>query len=163
MARDPLLFDAIFVDVLVVSTLGDFPAVIERAERGLALQPRNAALLGNRALALQKLGRADEARADFDKALEVAPDADAIRLFRAKFRIEVAPQDWPGAVDDLTRVLSKQPGFVDAHYLRGVALHNLGRFREAIEDYDAAERAAPQATWIARLRALREDARARAR
>lgn len=159
--RDPGHVEALVVDTLLCLALQDFPACLERTERGLALQPGQLTFAANRATALAQLGRRDEAIAVLDKAIEAQPDADGLWFLRGKMKIERQPTDFPGAVDDLSRVIAKRKPPMETWFYRAYALHQLGRYREAIEDYDQAERVMPNSPVLARIRAYREDARAR--
>ncbi len=160
IARKPHLFQAIFDEVLVLVTVGDAKGALAWCDRGLGMQPRHPDLLFHRAVQLMVSGQGEEARAAFDRAVEAAPDQPAVHFWRGKFRVEVAPQNFPGAVEDMTKVLEIEANVPDAHFIRGVALQNLGRYQDAIADYDATEHMAPNAPYIPNLRKLREDARA---
>jgi regulator of sirC expression with transglutaminase-like and TPR domain len=160
LALDPISFDALNVAALVAVALDDKPGALELADRTLALDPRNGAVLGNRAILLGALGRTEESGAAFDLAVERCPDAETLRFLRARFRLDTK-HDWAGALDDLTRFLDVKPDHAEGHYLRGIALHQLGRFQEAVAELDGSERLNPRAPYLALLRRYRDDARAR--
>jgi tetratricopeptide (TPR) repeat protein len=160
ITRKPHLFQAAFDEVLVFATLGDARNALAWCDRGLRMQPRHPDLLFHRAVQLFLSNQPDEARAAFDRAVEITPNQPAVHFWRGKFRVEAAPQNFPGAVEDMTRVLELEANVPDARFLRGVAFQNLGRYQDAIADYDATERMAPNAPYMPTVRKLRDEARA---
>jgi tetratricopeptide (TPR) repeat protein len=161
LEHDPSSFEALFIDTAFCMHLLDYETALDRAKRGLAIQPASVTLLANMALSLQQLGRRDEALAVIDKAVAAMPEAEGMHYLRGKMRMELPQPDCKGALEDLNLVLKGTRVQVDAVFYRGMAHHGLGELREAIADYDLAERAMPTGWFVPKLRALREDARTR--
>ncbi len=93
-------------------------------------------LWNRRGLALCRLSRLEEARASFDRALQINPECtDAVNnvgvvLYRQKRYDE--------SVAIFDEIIAKQPDYVRAWYNKGVVMNRLGRFRQAIDYYDKA-------------------------
>ncbi len=54
----------------------------------------------------------------------------------------------PGAVEALTRAIEREPLSADHRVSRGIAYHNLGRFTDAVADFDRAAQLAPRSPLI---------------
>ena len=65
---------------------GDLPTALEYLDRALALDPDNERALVYRGIAHDKLGHADKARADLDRALEVNPSSRIAEIRRLEFQ-----------------------------------------------------------------------------
>ena len=50
---------------------------------------------------------------------------------------QIASQDYEGAIVTLTEIIHTSPEFHQAYYARGVASSDLGRYEDAIKDYQA--------------------------
>lgn len=89
-----------------------------------------------RGLALCRLGLLSEARASFDRALQInAECTDALNnigvvLYRQK--------KFDEAVAIFDEIIGREPGYIRAWYNKGVVMDRLGRFRQAVEYYDQA-------------------------
>ncbi|MBC5768539.1 tetratricopeptide repeat protein [Ramlibacter albus] len=89
-----------------------------------------------RALALHREGRFDEARALYEAILQEQPrHFDALNLLGT---IALQRGDYTGAIALITQALEVQPRLPGAYNNRGVALKELGRLHEALRDYDKA-------------------------
>jgi len=82
----------------------------------------------------------DRARATADRAAVVQPHHPAVHLLLG--RVHIAAGRPVEAVDELRRALRLDPGAVAAHRIQGFALVQLGRFAEAVEQWDQWERLA---------------------
>ena len=102
---------------------GDWRAALTRAEAASALTPEDAAVLAMRAQALDRLGRAADARAAIDRALAIAPD-DPLLAVRYVEIVELPGRRYQDADQRLLRAVAEQP------YL-ATAWRMLGRVREA--------------------------------
>jgi hypothetical protein len=109
------------------------------APRGRSSAPDAAALLAD---AEEAFGRhdLDRARAAADRAAVVQPHDPAVHLLLGRVHLEAGR---PGeAVDELRRALRLDPGALSAYRLQGFALVRLGRFAEAVEQWEQWERLA---------------------
>ena len=102
---------------------GDWKAALTRAEAASALTPEDPAVLAMRAQALDRLGRAADARAAIDRALAIAPD-DPLLAVRYVEIVELPGRRYQDADQRLLRAVAEQP------YL-ATAWRTLGRVREA--------------------------------
>jgi tetratricopeptide (TPR) repeat protein len=90
--------------------------------RALSLSPDIGRAHTNRAIALAKLGRDDEALAHYDEALRQDPDDERARGNRGNLRFDRGDLD--GALADYERLRSEKPDMGNAHF--GVArIHRL--------------------------------------
>ena len=95
----------------------------------------------NRALALFRLGRIDEAIGDFTKAIKInGEDADA---HYNRGLLYLAKGQYDKAVADFAVVIKLNPNAVDAYCNRGGANFRLGRLDQALQDYTEAIKIAP--------------------
>ncbi|MGW6497516.1 tetratricopeptide repeat protein [Nonomuraea angiospora] len=143
---------------LLRSEQGDEAGALECYATALRLDPDLVEVYGNRAVLHFTAGRAAEAVADLDRAIELR-DAAMLRVNRGIGRHELG--DAEGAVGDYDAALAS--GDVDAAdvlFRRGLSHHALGRHGRAGADWDAhlrlmAERGevSEYADEIARLRA----------
>lgn len=86
----------------------------------------------NRGVAHRELGLAEQAAADFTRALEADPSYDRALLNRADLYIELGR--FEAAVGDLTRAIELDPEAALAFYLRGLAHCALLRVEEGVGD-----------------------------
>ncbi|MEM9352602.1 MAG: tetratricopeptide repeat protein [Planctomycetota bacterium] len=84
----------------------------------------------------------EKARADFDRAVELAPENTALRLKRAIYH--QGRKDFANALADADAVLQFSPNEPNAYIIKGESLRQLGRDDEAIEAFDNATRLAPR-------------------
>lgn len=104
---------------------------------GGRLSPRlRAQTLVARGVALDNLGRLDEARADFDAAL--ALDPESLPVLSAAAVNAQARGDAEQAVALASRVLAQQPRDGQTLHTRGLAHYFAGRFDAARADFEAA-------------------------
>jgi len=115
---------------------GSYGQALANFDKALALQPRHADALANRAEALRELGHYDEALASCDRALALrTTHADALNN-RAAALIDLARFD--EALASCDRALAGRPDFALAHNNRGNALFGLERFDDAVASFDKA-------------------------
>jgi tetratricopeptide (TPR) repeat protein len=122
-------------------------------ERSVALDPDWHKSLTNRAVLRDLAGRADLARADYDRSLALRSDQPLALNNRGKLKQEV--RDLAGARDDFTAAIAQDPR---AMYYANRAEVNaaLGHTPEAIADYTAAlEREPGRHDWHAERAILR--------
>jgi serine/threonine-protein kinase len=89
------------------------------------------AMLGQ---ARRQVGKAEEALAAFDRALELAPDAPELYGYRARLHWDA--MRFEAAEADYTRALELAPQRADLRLDRAVTRVNRQSFAAAIEDYD---------------------------
>lgn len=123
--------------------LGDFERAIREYDLYLVASPGNPAAWSNRAIANLELGDLQAARADIDRAAQLAPDERDI----IENRIVIARRssDWPTVVSDTSQLLEQFPNDVALRLERGKALANLDAFETARDDFDRAVVLAPSA------------------
>lgn len=97
--------EAVFRELAgVCLELQKFEEAVTIAERGVALEPRNAELIGNLAIALLMAGRLGPARKAIDAATKLAPD-DQINqtIARILSELEEGRRDQPASLRDLSK------------------------------------------------------------
>jgi len=94
-----------------------------------------------RAMELEKLGRFEEASAQYGKALGSRPGDSAALSGRAGVLIELGR--FEAALADCDKLLSLRGDDLNALNMRGLALEGLKRFEEALVSYDRAIAIAP--------------------
>lgn len=83
-----------------------------------------------------------EARANAEKAAELAPDSSEAILALALVRL-YGDRDWNSAQEQFRRLLAIDPGNVEAHFYYSHYLAATGRFDEALDSLRAAQRIDP--------------------
>ena len=107
-------------------------------------------------------GQYDEAIADLDKAVRLAPEDAAVHVCRAIVRISKG--DFNAAIKDLDEAVRHDPRDATAHFCRGIAYGGKGRYDEAVADleksieFDRRDGAANCCRAIARLGKARAQA-----
>jgi tetratricopeptide (TPR) repeat protein len=103
-------------------------------DRAIGLEPLNASLHYNRALALVNLGRLEEAAAGYRRCLEINGDNTLALNNLGDLEREL------GALDDaqsrLDKALKIEPNYIKAHYNRSLVLLSQGRLREGFSEYE---------------------------
>jgi tetratricopeptide (TPR) repeat protein len=99
----------------------------------LAADPRSAGAHRNRGYAWLALRETEKAKADFDRAVEIAPDfAEA---YLARGGLYYIQGKYAEAIDDFDRVIELDPWNATARYYKALACEKVGRLREAVEAY----------------------------
>lgn len=122
----------------------------------LATSPADAPLLVRRAELYRLDGGLSNAVADLKAAARLQPELEALWWVRSRVRLDLGEME--GAVDDLTRLIGRQPGNAGAFAERGRAHEARQRFAEAAADYSEAIRlmSSPDPDlYLARARAER--------
>lgn len=96
-----------------------------------------------RAYAAARLGEYQTARQDLDRAVDLAPSDGELRETRVA--LAKALHDWPTVIEDCNWLLERQAPPAKWLTERGRALEQLGRYSEAIEDFDLIVRLEPTA------------------
>lgn len=98
-----------------------------------AAHPQDAEALNNLAQGLVRSGRAEEAIAHFDKAIELADDRWAYHFNRARAYADL--RDWPGAINGYRDALQLFPDDYATHFNLARALDAAARTAEAAAAY----------------------------
>jgi predicted Zn-dependent protease with MMP-like domain/Flp pilus assembly protein TadD len=138
----------------------DFERALAAADEAIRAEPRSVPALHYRAAALAELGRLDEAREAYDRALSAGKDDTDLVYGAADFHLN-ALQDGEEDRDALERgldlarrgwKLARKAGdraeAADFAWLEGVALNQLGRSTEALARLDEALAALPESVDV---------------
>jgi tetratricopeptide (TPR) repeat protein len=90
----------------------------------------------NRGRAYEELGDLQNAKADFDKAIELDPRH--LQALKALAKISYNEKNFSSALLQLSDVIKLHPNDAEAHYLAARSKHHLGYGKEALESYDIA-------------------------
>jgi tetratricopeptide (TPR) repeat protein len=93
-------------------------------------------VLNSRGMAQERLENFEQAKADYNKAIEINPEY--ANAYNNRGNIKVKQADYNGAIKDYNRAIELNPQFVEAYCNRGIAKENLGDYYEAMEDFDRA-------------------------
>jgi len=118
---DPLGFDY----DLGEEVFGEYPSILLLAN-----------VLNSRGMAQETLKNFEQAKADYNKAIEINPKYANAYNNRGNIKAEQA--DHQGAIQDYNRAIELNSQFVEAYCNRGIAKENLGDHSEALEDFDRA-------------------------
>lgn len=128
------------------------PATAERdLARAWKLGYRNPAVLAAHAVALDRLGRSDEARQRFDQALQLHPNDPAILLGRAVYLL---PRDPERSRADFETLVRLQPNHARARFGLAQLANDRGDSAEALDLLGAALRDDPTLIDAQELRAV---------
>jgi Flp pilus assembly protein TadD len=115
---------------------GDPDRALAFGTRAVAARPDLAEAHYNRALALQALGRLEEAVAGYDRAIALRPDYAAAFYNRGVVEEDLGRPD--RALVSYDRALALNPNLVEALNNRGLIQQSRHRLDEALADYDRA-------------------------
>lgn len=91
----------------------------------------------------------------FNQIIAVKPYWAQPYFYRAVAKLSL--DDYRGAEEDATLSIERNPFIVGAYEVRGVALQNMGRLREAVADYDRALGQLPHSRSILLNKALAQE------
>ena len=94
------------------------------------------AFYANHGLALQNLGRLDEAVSSYDRAIALDPNLFEVHYNRANALRDLGLLD--DAIASYERAIELKPGIAEAYSNRASALRDLRRLEEAVQSYDEA-------------------------
>ncbi|MGE0431283.1 MAG: tetratricopeptide repeat protein [Planctomycetota bacterium] len=139
---------------LVRSSQGDYRASLDDMAEVLKLDPQHAAAHCDRGTAFQRLGRLDDALAEFNAALAIAPDHTFSLVNRGIVYWHLGR--FGDAVADYNAALAYDPQFHFARIQRSRAHLAQDRFDDALRDIDYVLRRSPGniAAWSERGRVL---------
>ena len=88
--------------------------------------------LMNRAIAHAQLGHRDDAKADLDKAIDLAPDDALLHYNRGNILFDAG--SFEAAIADFDAAIAVESSFALAYFNRGLAFKFLGRVEESMRD-----------------------------
>ena len=98
-------------------------------------------------------GQLDKALSDFNRSIQINPDADA-KPYLNRALVYERRAKFQEAVSDYTEVLRINPGYADAYLNRGTLYYYQGEFPKSVLDYTAALKLKPGSADIYYNRAL---------
>ncbi|MGC4043984.1 MAG: tetratricopeptide repeat protein [Armatimonas sp.] len=103
----------------------------------LKIKPNDAAVLNERASVYYRLGKFQEAVADYDAVAKLRTGPEAIEALRNKAAVLWKQKSYPATIEALTALLAKAPNDAEALKLRGAANLSLTppNYTAAIGDY----------------------------
>jgi len=113
----------------------DGSAALAHLNQAVALQPNDPGTQLYRASLLYRLGRFDEAIADYTRVLEKADDALKPRAYIERGLAREQKQDFVSAAADYTAALMIEKDNIPALSRRGACLERMGKHEEAILDF----------------------------
>jgi tetratricopeptide (TPR) repeat protein len=119
----------------LLQELGSFEDALTGYDAALALRPDHLGALNNRGSALRELGRFDEALKTFDRALSIDPQACQAHNNRGNLLSAMGASRKPSPPSSSP---SHGPRATQCHYNLGNAVHERGRYAEAIGCYTKA-------------------------
>ncbi|MGO9995520.1 MAG: tetratricopeptide repeat protein [Steroidobacteraceae bacterium] len=136
IVTEPRHFGALHLCGVIEGQTGNFQHAIRLLNRAINVEPENATVYRNRALALRGLNRFIEALADYDRIIALLPDdAAAYRqsgdMLRSLGRSEEA-------LTRYQKALTLKPDFAEAHYGVGSIQAEKGQRESALVSFDLA-------------------------
>lgn len=113
----------------------EFPALIPAAEAAVRRAPRSPWARVFRAFSLRSLMRYEEAVADLDRAVALAPRSAALWAMRSRVKLTNGAAAYDG-VRDMEKAVALGPDWGWLHCWLGEALRHRGRFRRALAAHD---------------------------
>jgi superkiller protein 3 len=113
----------------------DLQSAIQDARRGIQQYPGSVALYQLLGGALFRSGASQDARAAFQKAIDLAPQ-EPLNYFNLA-RVDLSLNRFDDVVMSLTTFLKSDPRDAEAHVLLGRAYHNLNKTLLGIEQFQA--------------------------
>ncbi len=129
-------FDALQLSGVIEYQLERYADAAKLIGKAIEANPNLAPPYSNLGLALQKLGRPQEALSNYDRALALQPDYFEALLNRGNTLRELAR--FQDAVDSYDRAIAARPNHAEALNNRGLALGELRRLEEALVSLDSA-------------------------
>ena len=93
-------------------------------------------VLNSRGMDQERLENFEQAKADYNKAIEINPEY--ANAYNNRGNIKAKQADYKGAIEDYNRAIELNSQFVEAYCNRGIAKENLGDHYEALENFDRA-------------------------
>jgi tetratricopeptide (TPR) repeat protein len=116
--------------------VGEYQKAVDDFTKVMELEPENAYARGGRARGLFYLGQTQKALEDLHLAIRLSPNDAA--FYRLRGDIYSAAGDYENSIRAYDATIQLKPDDSAAYNNRGIALANLGRTREAVEDLNKA-------------------------
>ena len=116
---------------------GDYTSAIALLSQLIDRHPHNAIDYNNRGLVYFQSGQLNQAIADYNRAIQLNPHLASAYNNRANYYAACGLRS--AAIADYDRALELNPSYVRAWINLGITLRDLGRYDEAIENFDIAE------------------------
>jgi tetratricopeptide (TPR) repeat protein len=126
---------------------GDYPAALKECDEGLRATPDDVGTLILRGKTLFELGKLDEAKGDFDRAVTLGKDRRGTYVGDAYLGLAIIAsrtKDWPAARDQFEKLLAVDPGDVGTQTNLARVYLELGDLAKAQEHAETAAAARPQ-------------------
>jgi tetratricopeptide (TPR) repeat protein len=129
-------FDSLHLLGVIHFQRGEFSEAVRQIDDALKIDPNVADAHNNRANALKKLKRPEQALASYDRAIALKPDDAA--TFNNRGAVLKELERFEEALADLDQAIMLRPDFAEAFNNRGNVYRELEQFGEALSDYDKA-------------------------
>lgn len=149
---DPLDALAFYNRGAVLVRLERLRPALDDFDQAISLRPGYAEAHFNRAVLLHQLQRWDEATAGFHRAMELNPAFAGEYTWYAVAAGCMKMRQWQPALDSLDRVLAIRGDHVEALQGRGLVLHELRRYEEAVVSLNAALALQPGLEYLVGVR-----------
>jgi tetratricopeptide (TPR) repeat protein len=136
LRQDPHNADALYHLARVACQQERFSDGIDFARKVLAIAPERANAHNLLGMALQRVGRRQEALASFDRAVALAPELGDAHGNRGNILVELGRT--AEALTSFERAVALKPNSIDDWCNHGAALADLGRHEDAIASYERA-------------------------
>ena len=136
--------------------MGDFRKAEDYVRRHDAVAPPDPYNFGIQGMMYALLGQFDKSLTKFREALRIQPDFNYTYMWLSMtYALREELEEALTWADEYVSRASSAGLKADAHYRRGCLLSWLGRFREALADFDRADKLAEEAdNWLAQAGAL---------
>ncbi len=118
----------------------DYATAAQNYQDYLAKKPDDAEVHFNLGYVYTAMQRSDDAKAEYEKAIALAPDDPKMAPAYQNLGLTLLPKDPAAAVDPLQHAAGLAPQDARTKWLLGMALENSGKLAPAIEQYQAAEK-----------------------
>ena len=137
---------------------GDYDRAIQDYDQAIRLKPDYAIAFYNRGYAYQHKGDYDRAIQDYDQAVRLKPD-DAAALNNRCWARAVANKALEAALSDCNESLRLRPDDAGTMHSRGFVHFRMGRYDEAIADFDNSLSRDPKSADMLYMRGLAKGVR----
>ncbi|MEO5989401.1 MAG: tetratricopeptide repeat protein [Candidatus Eisenbacteria bacterium] len=142
VAKDSTKFDNLYKLGVMYLEREKMPEAARVFAKANKLKPRQVKVLVNLGVALDAVGRADEAQAFYKDALVATPD-DSVAMCRLASSL-YAQGKYDEAMGDLRTLIQKKPRSHCAYFTMGVAFADAGIYRDAIRMWRKVVELAPE-------------------
>src|SRR5579862_3505435 len=141
-AADPeaQALDRLLTDAKAAVDRQDYDTAAQNYQDYLAKKPDDAQVHFNLGYVYTAMQRPDDAKTEYEKAIEIAPDDPKMAPAYQNLGLTLLPKDPAAAVDPLQHAAALAPQDARTKWLLGLALENSGKLDPAIEQYQAAEK-----------------------